>query len=106
MSMEELIKTLKSIPKEYLLLIILELMKDDKLSFTDIAMVHNDYLKELKEGQRDQYWELFKRATHIAYDWKKNRDKNIKDMMHWLLDQGQLNTTHEEIDKRYGKDND
>lgn len=100
--MEELIKTLKSIPKDYLLLIILELMKDDKLSFTDIAMVHNDYLKELKEGQRDQYCELLKRATHIAYDWKKNREKNIKDMMHWLLDQGQLNTTHEDIDKKYG----
>lgn len=98
--MEELIKTLKSIPKEYLLIIILELMKEDLLSFTDIAMAHNDYLKELKEGQRDQYWELFKRATHVAYDWKKNRDKNIKDMMHWLLDQGQLNTTHEEIDNR------
>ena len=97
---DEYLNMLKKLPKGYILIIIHELMKEDKISFSEIAEVHNNYLKELKEGQRDQYWELFKRATHIAYDWKKNRDKNIKDMMHWLLDQGQLNTTHEEIDKK------
>lgn len=103
--MEGLFKTLKSIPKEYLKYIILELMKEDKLSFSEIAEVHNAYLKELKDGQNERYWELFKRATHIAYDYKKNRDNNIKEMLHWLLDQGQLNTTHEEIDKKYDRRN-
>jgi hypothetical protein len=30
---------------------------------------------------------------------KKDRDKNLKDIMHYLLDKGRINTTHEDIDK-------
>lgn len=97
--MEKLIKVLKSLPKEFLLVVIHELMKDETLSFTELAEVHNQYLKDLKEKQNDKYYELLKRTTHIAFDFKKNRDKNIKDTLHWLLDKGQINATHEQIDK-------
>lgn len=30
---------------------------------------------------------------------KKDRDKNLKSIMHYLLDKGRINTTHEDIDK-------
>lgn len=33
------------------------------------------------------------------YGTKKDRDKNMKDIMHYLLDKGRINTTHEDIDK-------
>lgn len=96
---EDILKYLKE-HKLMAMILVQDLIRQEVLSFSEIAEIHNRYLQQLKEGQRDQYWELFKRATNIYFDWKYNRDKNIKDMMHWLLDQGQLNTTHEEIDKK------
>jgi hypothetical protein len=31
---------------------------------------------------------------------KKDQDKKLKDIMHYLLDKGRINTTHEKIDNR------
>jgi hypothetical protein len=31
---------------------------------------------------------------------KKDQDKKLKDIMHYLLDKGRINTTHEKIDAR------
>lgn len=98
--MEELFKTLKSIPKEYLLLIIHELMKDDKLSFADLAKVHNDYLEELRTKQNREYDNLRVKVISLWCEKKKYRNDRLKEIMHYLLDLGEVNTTHEEIDKK------
>jgi hypothetical protein len=36
----------------------------------------------------------------LWYDTKKNRDSNLKAIMHRLVDEGRLNMNHEQIDKR------
>lgn len=98
--MEELIKTLKSIPKEYLLIIIHDLMKDDKLSFADLAKVHNDYIEELRTKQNEEYNNLQDKVIAMWIDTKRNYNKNLKGIMHYLVDLGQVNLTHEKIDKK------
>ena len=100
---EELIEKLKVLPKDYLLMIVHELMKDEKLSFTELAEIHNRYLQYLKEEQNERFNGLLSKFMDIAYDKKKNRDLNIANAMHWLLDQGQINSTHERIDQRWKK---
>lgn len=97
---EELIKTLKAIPKELLLLIIHDLMKDEKLSFADLAKVHNDYLEELRTKQNQEYNNLQTKVLEMWCDTKKNYDKNLKGIMHYLVDLGQVNLNHERIDKK------
>lgn len=98
---EEIINVLKSIPKEFLLVIIHDLMKDDKLSFVDLAKVHNDYLEELRTKQNREYDNLRVKVISLWCEKKKKyRNDRLKEIMHYLLDLGQLNTTHEEIDKR------
>lgn len=98
--MGEILKALKTLPKEYLQVIILELMKDQKISYEDITKVYVEYLDMLRKGQSEAYMELQSKVATMWYGKKKDRDKNLKDIMHYLLDKGRINTTHEKIDKR------
>jgi hypothetical protein len=97
--MEEILKALKKLPKEYLQVIILELMKDQKISYEDITQAYVEYLDMLRKGQSEAYFELQSKVVTMWYGTKKDRDKKLKDIMHYLLDKGRINTTHEDINK-------
>ena len=97
--MEEILKLLKTLPKEYLQIIILELMKDQTISYEDITEAYVEYLDMLRKGQSEAYRELQNKIMTMWYGKKQDRDKNLKDIMHYLLDEGRINTTHEAIDK-------
>lgn len=97
--MEEILKALKGLPKEYLQVIILELMKDQKISYEDITQAYVEYLDMLRKGQSEAYFELQSKVVTMWCGNKKDRDKNLKDIMHYLLDKGRINATHEDIDK-------
>jgi hypothetical protein len=97
--MKEILKALKGLPKEYLQVIILELMKDQKISYEDITQAYVEYLDMLRKGQSEAYFELQSKVVTMWCGNKKDRDKNLNDIMHYLLDKGRINTTHEEIDK-------
>lgn len=97
--MDKILDMLKSLPKEILTMIVYALMQEGKITFHELAEMHARHLEELRKGQSEHYMKLFGMMTHIYHDKKKNRDKNIKDVMHYLLDCGELNTTHEAIDK-------
>lgn len=98
--MEEIIKVLKSLPKEFLQAIILELMKSECISYEDITKAYVEYLDMLRKGQSEAYLELQNKVVTMWSGNKKDRDKNLKDIMHYLLDKGRINTTHEKIDNR------
>jgi hypothetical protein len=97
--MKEILKALKAMPKEYLLVIILELMKDQKISYEDITKSYVEYLDMLRKGQSEAYLELQSKVVTMWSGTKKDRDQKLKDIMHYLLDKGRINTTHEDIDK-------
>ena len=97
--MREILKLLKILPKEYLQVIILELMKDQKISYEDITKSYVEYLDMLRKGQSEAYLELQSKVVTMWFGTKKDRDQKLKDIMHYLLDKGRINTTHEEIDK-------
>ena len=98
--MEELIKILKAQPKEWLQFVILELMISEKVSYEDITKVYVEYLDMLRKGQSEAYFELQTKVVEMWSGKKKDQDKNLKDIMHYLLDKGRINTTHEKIDNR------
>lgn len=98
--MEEILKALKALPKEYLQVIILELMKDQKISYEDITTAYVEYLDMLRKGQSEAYQELQYKVVDMWSCAKKDRDRKLNDIMHYLLDKGRINTTHEDIDKR------
>ena len=98
--MEELIKILKAQPKEWLQFVILELMKSECVSYEDITKVYVEYLDMLRKGQSEAYLELQYKVVAMWSGAKKDRDQKLKDIMHYLLDKGRINTTHEKIDNR------
>ena len=98
--MEEIIKALKTLPKEFISAIILDLMISEKVSYEDITKVYVEYLDTLRKNQSKAYLELQSKVVAMWSGNKKDRDKNLKDIMHYLLDKGRINTTHEKIDNR------
>lgn len=98
--MEEILKLLKTLSKEYLQVIILELMKDQTISYEDITQAYVQYLDMLRKGQSEAYMELQSKVVTMWSGAKKDRDKKLKDIMHYLLDKGRINTTHEMIDSK------
>lgn len=98
--MEEIIKVLKSLQREFLQAIILELMISENVSYEDITKVYVEYLDMLRKGQSEAYFELQSKVVEMWHGKKKDQDKKLKDIMHYLLDKGRINTTHEKIDNR------
>ena len=97
--MEEILKLLKTLPKEYLQVIILELMKDQKISYEDITKAYVEYLDMLRKGTSEKFLTLQSKMVSMWNGNVKDRKDKLKDVMHWLLDNGSINTTHEDIDK-------
>ena len=97
--MEEILKLLKTLPKEYLQVVILELMKDQKISYEDITQAYVQYLDMLRKGQSEKFLTLQSKIVSMYTGNVKDRKEKLKDAMHWLLDNGSINTTHEDIDK-------
>ena len=97
--MGEILKALKALPKEYLQVIILELMKDQKISYEEITQAYVEYLNMLRKGTSEKYLTLQSKIVSMWAGNVKDRKDKLKDTMHWLLDNGSINTTHEEIDK-------
>lgn len=97
--MGEILKALKTLPKEYLQVIILELMKDQKISYEDITQAYVEYLNMLRKGTSEKFLTLQSKMVSMWTGNVKDRKEKLKDAMHWLLDNGSINTTHEEIDK-------
>ena len=97
--MEQILKALKALPKEYLQVIILELMKDQKISYEDITKSYVEYLNMLRKGTSEKFLTLQSKIVSMYTCNVKDRKDKLKDAMHWLLDNGSINTTHEDIDK-------
>lgn len=97
---DKILEALRKLPKGILLSVIYDLMQSGKLSFTDIALTHEHHLEQLRKGQSEHYDRLKSKVIDTFCDSKENYDKNIKDAMHYLLDCGEVNLTHEKINAK------
>lgn len=96
--MEQLLKLLKGYPKEILQWLILELMRADKLSFTDIAEMHIKYLEMLKKGQTEKLMNLRTQVIDLWCGNKKDLPSKLVALMQEGKDEGWANITQEQID--------
>lgn len=97
--MEQLLELLKQQPKEVLQWIILELMKDNKLSFTDIAETHVKYLEILRKGQSEKLMHLRTEVIKLWCGTKKDLPKSLVTLITEGMNEGWVNITQEQIDK-------
>lgn len=95
---DQLLDLLKQQPKEILQWEILELMRDGKLSFTDIAKLHVEYLEQLRKGESKELMTLRGKIVSMWCDTKKNIGNNLVSLMQEAKDNGWANITQEQID--------
>lgn len=98
--MEEILALLRRIRKEVLEMIIYQLMTEGKITYHDITALHVRHLEVMRKGASDNLSKLVGEVVYLYSDAKKNRDKNLKAIMHRLADEGWVAPTHEQIDKR------
>lgn len=98
--MDEILALLRRIRKEALELIIYQLMTEGKITYHDITALHVEHLEVMRKGESENFSKLRAEVYHLYRDAKKNRDKNLKAIMHRFVDEGWVAMTHEQIDKR------
>lgn len=98
--MNELLEELKKQPKEVLQYLILLLMKDNKLSYSDITSVYVEYLEHLKKLTDENYWALQGKVMEMWVGNKKDLRENLKNTIRYLKDKGHINITEEQIEKK------
>ena len=97
--MEELLELLKHQPKEILHWLILELMKANAISFTDIADAHNRYLQMLQKKEMKELIQLRSKVISLWTGTKKELPKSLVVLMQEAKDNGWANISQEDIDK-------
>ena len=100
MEIEKLISELSKLQKVEIQCVILELMKTDKINYQDITEAYIFWLEYAKKEAVKKGDEL---KNHIIDMWFSNEQDikiNLKKTMHWLLDEGWINATHEQIDNK------
>lgn len=97
--MKEILELLKQQPKEVLQWIVLELMKEGKLSFTDIAETHVKYLEMLRRGESEKLMHLRSKVIALWCGTKKDLPKSLVALIMEGMNEGWVNITQEQIDK-------
>jgi hypothetical protein len=100
LSMDTLYKALSALPREVLLYYILQLMLDEKLSFTEITEQHIKYLEAVKKGAQTDYLTLQNKIVETWCGTKKREHSNLREIMRYLKDRGRVNITDEQLDSR------
>lgn len=96
--MKELLELLKQQPKEILQWLILELMKEGKLSFAEIAELHVKYLEMLKKGETEKLMNLRTKVIELWCGTKKDMPKSLVALITEGMNEGWVNITQEQID--------
>lgn len=97
--MTELLELLKHQPKEVLHWLILELIRADAISFTDIVKAHNEYLQMLQKQEMEELMKLRGKVIDLWVGTKKDLPKSLVALMQEAKDKGWANITQEQIDK-------
>jgi len=98
--LEELYKKLKSLDKVEIQYLVLKLMQEDILKYQDITEIYVEWLKYKEKSIRKDRQDLQNHVLDIWLGKKQDIRKNLKKTMHYLIDGGWINYTHEKVDSK------
>lgn len=101
--MEQLLEYLKRLPKDILHRLVYELMMDGKISYHELMDLHIQNMERLRKGETEAYFRLQAKVMTMWCDTKKNLQKNLKETIKLLMDEGRVNITQEKFDKYKAK---
>lgn len=95
--MDELLDYLKQQPKEILLWLFLELLKDEKITFHELAEEHAKYLQTLKMGETEKLQTLRSDVINLWVGRKKDIPSSLVRIITNGMNEGWVNITEEQI---------
>lgn len=95
---DEIYKTLVTLPKEVLEYFILMLMKDGKISFGDLAVIHAQHLKESITLNTEELMKLRTKVIELWCGTKKELPSKLVKLIQEGKDNGWVNITQEKIE--------
>lgn len=101
--MEQLLEYLKRLPKDILHRLVYELMVDNKISYHELMDLHIQNMERLQKAETEAYFRLQAKVMTMWCDTKKNLQKNLKETIKLLMDEGKVNITQEKFDKYKAK---
>lgn len=101
--MEQLLEYLKRLPKDILHRLVYELMVDNKISYHELMDMHIQNMERLRKGETEAYFRLQAKVMTMWCDTKKNLQKNLKETIKLLMDEGRVSITQEKFDKYKAK---
>lgn len=96
---EDLYEALKNLPKEYLNVIILQLMKDEKITFSELADMHVKYIEGLKQGNLKELSTLRANVIELWCGTRKELPSKLVSLIKKGKSEGWVNITEEKIEK-------
>jgi hypothetical protein len=99
--MDAIVEYLKIIPKDLLLSVVYQLMVDGKLSYHELMDLHIQNVERMRKGETEAYFRLQAKVVNMWADHKKNLQKNLKETIQLLKDEGRVNITQDKIDKYF-----
>lgn len=98
--MEQILEILKGMPKSHLLLIVDELLREDKITYHELMELHVKHIEDLKKGATEKLMITRCEIIDLWCEKKKYRNDRLKEMIHKGIDEGWVNATHEAVDKK------
>ena len=95
---DEFYKALASLPKEILEYFIFMLMKDGKISFGDLAVIHARHLKELITLNTEELMNLRTKVIDLWCGKKKDLPNKLVSLIQEGKNNGWVNINQEKID--------
>ena len=95
---EVLLGHLRQLPEEHLQLLVLELMKEGKLSFAKLATLHTEYLEMLKKGETEKLMMLRGKVIDLWCGTKKELPSKLVSLIQEGKDNGWVNISQDKID--------
>lgn len=92
---KQIYEVLAGMPKEYLQVIILELMRNNKITFAELAELHVKHLEGLKRGETERLMKLRSKVIDLWVGTKKELPSKLVALMQEGKDQGWANITQE-----------
>lgn len=101
--MDAIIEYIKGLPKDILYRLVYELMIEDKISYHELMDMHIHNLERMRKGETEAYFRLQGRVMRMWCDSKKNIQKNLKETVKLLMEEGRINISQEAFDKYKAK---
>lgn len=99
---DDVYDALIALPEDFRNAIIVKALAEGKVAYNVVSQGYVEYIKALKEKQREDYDKLQQLITHTFIDDKKNIRQNLAKCIRYLDEKGRINLVNS-LEKRLEK---